>query len=240
MKLDILAFGAHPDDIEMGCGGTLLHQINLGRTVGLVDLTRGELGTRGTIETRKAEAIAAAKLMGAHVRVNLGLSDGLFEENETSIKRIVHVLRQYQPDVVFANALSDRHPDHGRGAQLVARACFLSGLINFKLDVPESTDLVSAWRPKIIYHYIQDHHLIPDIVQDITQYIDQKMDLMYAFGTQFHTPGSNEPETPLTGADFMDYMKSKFSVLGRPTGYTYAEGFNVTRTIGTTDICSLD
>jgi len=240
MKLDILAFGAHPDDVEMGCGGTLLHQIKLGRSVGLVDLTRGELGTRGTPEIRKEEAAEAARLLGASVRVQLGLPDGLFVEDEMALKRIIHVIRQYQPEVIFANAIKDRHPDHGRGAQLVARACFLSGLRKLELEPEDGYELAEAWRPKTVYHYIQDMTLEPDIVQDITPYIDQKMDLMKAYVSQFFQKVSDDPDTPRSGANFMDYMKGKFRVLGRAARYDYAEGFNVSRTIGTQDIFMLE
>ena len=239
MKLDILAFGIHPDDVELGCGGTLLGQIKLGRHVGIVDLTKGELGTRGSATIRKTESTASAKLMGARVRVQLGLPDGFAEIDHEAIMRVIRVIRLYQPDLILANAISDRHPDHGRGAQLVSRVAFLSGLIKIKsVDLDDNPQ--SAWRPKAIYHYIQDHQLAADFVVDISSYMDQKIDLIKCFSSQFYDPDSEEPETPLTGVDFFELIRSKARIYGRPAGYAYAEGYTTNREIGVKDLFHLD
>ncbi len=239
MKLDILAFGIHPDDVELGCSGTLLRQIDLGKTVGLVDLTKGELGTRGSAELRKKESTASAQLMGARVRVQLGLPDGFSEIDHESLMRVIRIIRMYQPDILLANALSDRHPDHAKGAELVSRAAFLSGLIKIHtVDLNDQKQI--PWRPKAIYHYIQDHQLEADFVVDISDYMDKKLELIQCFGSQFYDPESEEPETPLTGVDFFDLIRSKAKIYGRPASYAYAEAYNVTRCIGVRDIFDLD
>jgi N-acetylglucosamine malate deacetylase 1 len=227
MTLDILAFAAHPDDVELACSGTLMKQIDAGFTVGIIDLTQGEMGSRGTIETRYEEAAKSCKIMGVETRVNLKMADSLFEINEANKRLIVEQIRRYQPKMVLANAVMDRHPDHGRASQLVSEACFLSGLRKFHTEW--QGQLQEAHRPDTVYHYIQDYHIKPDIVVDISQYAERKMKAIAAFSTQFYNPESNEPETPISGKDFMDFVESRMNQLGRPIGSQYAEGFTVER-----------
>ena len=242
MKVDILAIGVHPDDIELSCSGTLLRHLDQGKTVGLLDLTRGELGTRGSAEIRDEEAAAAAKLMGASFRLNLKMADGFFAYSKTNLLEIIRVIRSCQPDIVLANALNDRHPDHGRAAKLEADACFYSGLAKIS-TVDAEGNPQERWRPKAVYHYIQDFHLKPDFVVDISPYIDRKFELIYAFRSQFHVPGSNEYHkelnSPISGEDFMEYMRSRAATYGRPSGFKYAEGFNIARTIGVKNLFDL-
>ncbi|MEN0003668.1 MAG: bacillithiol biosynthesis deacetylase BshB1 [Bacteroidota bacterium] len=242
MKVDILAIGVHPDDVELSCSGTLLRHIAQGKIVGLVDLTRGELGTRGTAEIRDQEAQAAAKLMGAAFRVNLGMADGFFQHNPDNIKKIIQVIRTYQPDIILANALGDRHPDHGRAAKLTADACFYAGLVKIP-TYGSNGQLQERWRPKALYHYIQDRNLEPDFVVDITPYIDQKMELVKAFRSQFYVPDAEEYKeelsSPISSKSFMDFLKAKGAAYGRAANFDYAEAFNVDRTIGVTDLFDL-
>lgn len=242
MKVNILAIGAHPDDVELSCSGTLLRHLEQGKTVGLLDLTRGELGTRGSAEIRDQEAANAAKMMGAAFRKNLSLADGFFEHNRENIVKIVEVIRWCQPDIVLANALSDRHPDHGKAAKLVADACFFSGLVKI-VTHDETGNSQGRWRPKAIYHYIQDHNLAPDFVVDIAPYMDKKIELVLAFRSQFYIPGDKEFEkelsSPISGADFVDFLRAKARSYGRTAGFEYAEGFNVARTPGVTNLFDL-
>ncbi len=239
MKVDILAIGAHPDDIELSCAGTLLAEIAKGRTVGLLDLTQGELGTRGSAELRLKEAEEARRLMGAKFRINLGMADGFFRNTEENLKKVIQVIRMAQPSVVLANALTDRHIDHGRGAKLAADACFLSGLR--KIETFDADGKIQEpWRPKAVYHYIQDYTLTPDFVVNITDYIDHKFELIKAFRSQFFDGNSPEPQTPISGEDFFSFLRGRFKTYGRPANYAYAEGYNVARTIGVSDIMSLD
>ncbi len=237
MKLDILAIGVHPDDVELSCSGTCLKHIAMGKKVGLLDLTRGELGTRGSAEIRDDEAAEAARLMGAVCRENLGMADGFFENSKDNKLKIVEAIRKYQPEIVLANALEDRHPDHGRAAQLVNDACFLSGLVK----IPTCTDAgpQEHWRPKAVYHYIQDRNLKPDFVVDITPYMDKKMELIFAFKSQFYNPGSNEPISPISEKSFIDFIKAKNRSFGRSAGVEFAEGFNVARTMGVNSLFDL-
>lgn len=235
MKLDILAIGVHPDDVELSCSGTILRHISLGYKVGLLDLTKGELGTRGNAQIRTAEALASADIMGALVRVQLDLKDGFFTQNEDSLREIIRVLRKYRPDIVFANALDDRHPDHGRAAKLTADACFLSGLIKIE-TIDEQGNMQTAWRPKVVYHYIQDRSLKPDFAVDITAYIDKKFECILAFKSQFFDPLSSEPVTPISSQSFLESVKGKDATYGRYIGVGYAEGFNVGRTIGVNNV----
>lgn len=237
MKVDILAIGIHPDDVELSCAGTLLHHIKLGKKVGLLDLSMGELGTRGDAETRMKEATRASKLLGATVRANLEMADGFFEYDKESLLKIVEILRYLRPDIVLTNAVSDRHPDHGRAAKLTADACFYSGLRRIETEWEEGAQ--AAWRPKAVYHYIQDHNLKPDFVMDITPYIDQKMEVVKAYRSQFYDPDSSEPDTPISGKDFMDFIRSKAAVYGRSAGFTYGEGFTVARTPGVRNLFDL-
>ncbi len=232
MKLDILAIGVHPDDVELSCSGTLLKHIDLGYKVGLCDLTEGELGTRGTRELRKQEAEEARRRMGAMVRENLNLGDGFFRNTQEAQQSIITVLRKYQPDIVLANALEDRHPDHGRAAQLISEACFYSGLRKIE-------DGFDPWRPKAVYHYIQDKNLVPDFVCDISPYIEKKMELIMAFKSQFYDPNAKEPETPISSKNFMDFIKAKNKSMGRSIQAEFAEGFNVGRIPGIENLFDL-
>ena len=229
-NVDILAFAAHPDDLELSASGTLMKHIAEGKKVVIVDLTQGELGSRGTIETRYAEAFDADRIMGISQRVNLKMADGFFEINEVNKRLIIEQIRRFQPKIVLANAISDRHPDHGRGSQLVSEACFLSGLrkVNTKWEGAEQL----AFRPDFVYHYIQDHYLEPDFAIDVTDFVDKKFEAIMAYKTQFHNPNSKEPQTPISGEDFLDFIKGRMLQYGRSIGVKYAEGFQVERTIG--------
>jgi N-acetylglucosamine malate deacetylase 1 len=238
MKLDILAVGVHPDDVELSCAGTLLKHIQLGYKVGLLDLTKGELGTRGSAELRTEEATEASQIMGALVREQLDLEDGFFTQNEENLRKIIKIIRKYCPEIVFANAIDDRHPDHGRAAKLVSDACFLSGLV--KIETLDENNIPQApWRPKSLYHYIQDRALKPDFVVDISAYVDKKFELIMAYKSQFFDPLSTEPKTPISGIDFLDSIKGKDSVYGRYIGVQFAEGFNVEKTIGVQNVFDL-
>ncbi len=223
MKLDILAFAAHPDDIELACSGTLIKHAKLGKKTGIVDLTQGELGTRGSAELRAIEAKKSAEIMGLEYRENLHLGDGYFEINETTLNKIIVEIRKTQPQIVLANAPSDRHPDHGRASELVKRACFLSGLP--KVQTTYNGVNQSAHRPKNVYFYIQDHHIHPDFVIDITDEFEVKMETVKAFSSQFYDPNSKEPETPISTKNFFDFLDARFREFGRIAGVTYAEGF---------------
>ncbi len=227
MKLDILAFAAHPDDVELSASGTVLKHIAAGKKVGIIDLTQGELGSRGTKGTRKKEAAASSEILGLSVRHNLKMADGFFEINEDNKRLIIEQIRKYKPDIILANAISDRHPDHGRAAKLVSEATFLSGLV--KVETKIDGILQEPHRPKAIYHYIQDYYMKPDLVVDVTDYFDQKMQSILAFKTQFFDPKSNEPETPISGKDFLDFIESRMRQFGRPIGAKYGEGFTVER-----------
>lgn len=242
MKIDILAIGVHPDDVELSCSGTLLRHILQGRKVGLLDLTRGELGTRGTAEIRDREAAEAAQLMGALFRKNLNMADGFFSYSEENILKIIPIIREYQPEIVLANALSDRHPDHGRAAKLVADACFYAGLTKIATS-DAAGNQQERWRPKALYHYIQDHYLEPDFVVDITPFMDQKIALVQAFRSQFYIPGDQEYKqemsSPISGQDFIEYLRAKARTCGRPAGFEYAEGYQTARSIGVEDLFHL-
>lgn len=229
MKLDILAFGVHPDDVELSCAGVLLTEKLNGKKTGIIDLTRGELGTRGTAETRKQEADAAAKILQVDIRENLGMADGFFQNDEAHQKQIITALRQYQPEIVLCNAPSDRHPDHGRSAKLVSDAAFLSGLK--KIETFLNGEAQSAWRPKFVFNYIQDKFLQPDFVIDITPVFEQKLDAIKAYGTQFYAQSagdnseSKEPQTYISTPDFLDSVIYRHKWYGKMVGVKYAEGF---------------
>lgn len=240
MKLDILAIGVHPDDIELSCSGTLLRHIDLGYKVGLCDLTMGELGSRGSGPLRLQEAEAARKKMGALVRENLGMKDGFFEHSRTNILAISKVIRKYKPEIVLANAIADRHPDHGRAAKLIAEACFYSGLIKIEQS-DDNNNPLDPWRPRAVYHYVQDRNIEPDFVIDISGYFEKKMDLILTFKSQFFTGESQEgePKTPISGKDFMDYMRAKNKSYGRDINVEYAEAFNLNRLPGVNDLFDL-
>ncbi len=243
MKVDILAIGVHPDDIELCCSGTLLHHIKLGKKIGLLDLTRGELGTRGTPEIRDQEAANSAKLMGALFRENLQMADGFFEYNKENLVKIIQVVRMCQPEIVLANAFSDRHPDHGKAAKLIADACYYSGLLKIPTYAGNG-ETQEHWRPKSVYHYIQDHNLTPDFVVDISLYMDKKIELILSFRSQFFLPEaeeySKELQTPISGKDFFDFLRAKARTYGRPAGFEYAEGYNTSRTPGVNNLFDLE
>lgn len=227
MKIDILAIGVHPDDVELSCSGTLAKEIKAGKTAGILDLTKGELGTRGNAELRSKEANEAAKIMGVSFRKQLDFKDGFFENNEAHQKQIIEVIRLHQPDIILCNAISDRHPDHGRAAKLTADACFYSGLS--KIETTHEGQAQKAWRPKAVYHYIQDHYIHPDFVIDITAQMEIKHKAIMAFSSQFYDPNSKEPVTPISSKEFLDFLNSKMSIWGRAIGVPYAEGFTVNR-----------
>jgi bacillithiol biosynthesis deacetylase BshB1 len=227
MKLDILTIGAHPDDVELGCGATIAKEISLGKKVGIVDLTRGELGTRGSAKIRDQESADSAKILGVQVRENLKFSDGFFTNDMKHQLEVIKMIRKYQPEIVLCNAVQDRHIDHGKGSKLVSDACFLSGLI--KVETVYNGEIQQEWRPKRVYHYIQWENLKPDFVVDVTGFIDIKMDAVKAFSSQFYDPNSKEPISPITSKNFIDSIKYRAKDLGRLIGTEYAEGFTVER-----------
>ncbi|MGB3152510.1 MAG: bacillithiol biosynthesis deacetylase BshB1, partial [Maribacter sp.] len=223
MKLDILIFGAHPDDAELGAGGTIAKEVANGKKVGIIDLTRGELGTRGSAEIRDKEALAAAKILGVIVRENLKFRDGFFTNDEKHQLEIIKMIRKYRPDTVLCNTIDDRHIDHARGSELVSNACFLSGLIKIKTNVEGKTQ--DAWRPKVVYHYIQWKNIEPDFVVDISEFISKKTEAILAYASQFHDPNSKEPETPISSKTFLESIHYRAKDLGRLVGKDYAEGY---------------
>ena len=227
MKLDILAFGAHPDDVELGCGGTLAKEIALGKKVGIVDLTRGELGTRGSAEIRDQEAAAAATILGVSVRENLNMRDGFFVNDEEHQLAVIRMLRKYRPEIVLCNAIDDRHIDHARGSKLVSDACFLSGLK--KIETEYNGEKQEQFRPKIVYHYIQWKNIKPDFVVDVSGYNDKKVQAILAYGSQFYDPNSSEPETPIATKNFLESLNYRSQDLGRLIGTDFAEGFTAER-----------
>lgn len=237
MKLDILAFAAHPDDVELSASGTLLAHIALGKKVGIIDLTRGELGTRGSAELRDLEAAASSKIMGIHVRENLQMRDGFFVKDEAHLLKVITMLRKYKPEIVLCNSEFDRHVDHGRAGDLVHEACFLSGLRKIETQIDGKPQ--EAWRPKAVYHYIQDYYTNPDIIIDITPHMPTKIEAIKAFSSQFFNPDSNEPETPISTADFWHFLDARARQYGRLIDVTYGEGFTVKRPIGTRDLTQL-
>ncbi len=237
MKLDILAIGIHPDDVELSCAGTLLRHIAAGYTVGILDLTEGELGTRGTPELRREEAMKSASILGVSEREIMLLKDGFFTASHAEILEVVKRIRKYQPEIVLCNAITDRHPDHGRASKLISEACFYSGLkkISTQLDGTEQ----KVWRPKAVYHYIQDRQLTPDLVVDVTPFIDKKIEAIQAFSSQFFNPTSQEPITPISSQHFLECVKANMRVLGRDIQVEFAEGFTVERTMGVDDLMKL-
>lgn len=238
MKLDILAITAHPDDVELCCAGTLLSQIALGKKVGIVDLTRGELGTRGTPEGRIQEGLDAARILGVAVRENIGLADGFFKNDEAHQRAIIPFIRKYQPEVVITNAINDRHPDHGRGAALVAEACFYSGLRMIQ-TVDEQGNAQEAWRPRHVFHSIQDRYINPDFIVDITPFHDQKIQAVKAFKSQFHVPeyqGEGEPQSYISTPEFLEFIIARAQEMGHAIGVKYGEGFTTARKLGVRDL----
>ena len=237
MKLDILAIGVHPDDIELGCSGTILKHIAQGKKVGIIDLTKGELGSRGSGELRLIEAANSAKILGVSIRENLGYADGFFVNDKEHQLGIIQILRKYQPDVVLSNAPKDRHPDHGRASQLVSESCFYSGLVRIETEYNGLNQ--ELWRPMAVYNYIQDRFLKPDFVVDVTPFIDQKMESILAFSSQFYNPESELPETPISSKKFFNFIKARMANFGRDINVDYAEAFTVERLIGVEDITLL-
>ncbi|MDA9066459.1 bacillithiol biosynthesis deacetylase BshB1 [bacterium] len=223
MKLDILAFAAHPDDIELACSGTLIKHIKNGSKVGIIDLTEGELGSRGSRELRYEEAANATKIIGNIVRENLNLGDGFFEVEEKSMMKVIEMIRKYQPDIILCNAISDRHPDHGRGSELVKRAAFLSGLLKIETSIDGKSQ--EKWRPKQVFHYIQDEYIEPDFVIDISDEMEGKMKSILAYSSQFFNPESKEPQTPISSQEFMDFLDGRARQFGRTIGAKHGEGF---------------
>lgn len=237
MKLDILVFGAHPDDVELSCGATIAKEISLGRKVGIVDLTRGELGTRGSAELRDEEATNAAKALGVKLRENLRFRDGFFINDEAHQLEVIKMIRKYRPDVVICNAVDDRHIDHGKGSKLVSDASFLSGLI--KINTTVEGVLQEAWRPKQVYHYIQWKNIVPDFVVDVTGFMDKKVESLMAYKSQFYDPASTEPVTPIATKNFKDSILYRAADLGRLINTEYAEGFTVERYVAVNTLADL-
>ena len=235
MKLDILAFGAHPDDVELGAAATIAKEVSLGKKVGIIDLTQGELGTRGSKELRKTEALRAAKILGVTLRENLKFADGFFVNDKHHQLEVIKLIRKYKPEIVLCNAIEDRHIDHGKGSKLVSDACFLSGLE--KIETEFEGEIQKKWRPKLIYHYLQWNNSKPDFVVDISNFMDVKMEAVFAYTSQFYDPKSKEPETPISSKNFTDSVYYRAKDLGRLIGVEYAEGFTVERLIA---IASLD
>lgn len=237
MKIDILAIGAHPDDVELGCSATLAKEINNGKKVGILDLTRGELGTRGTAKIRDKEAYNAAEILGVEFRHNLEFSDGFIVNNEASKLEIVKIIRKYRPEIVLCNAINDRHIDHGMASQLASDACFLSGLQ--KIETILEGNHQKAWRPKYVYHYIQWKNIEPDFVVDVTGFLDKKLEAVFAYESQFHKKEADEPETPITSTNFRDSITYRAQDLGRLIGTEHAEGFTVERYVAVNSLSDL-
>lgn len=237
MKLDILAIGAHPDDVELGCAATLAKEIHHGKKVGILDLTRGELGTRGSAEIRDREAAEAAKVLGVAFRLNLELADGFFVNDTNSQLEIIKILRKYKPDLVLCNALEDRHIDHGKGGRLASDACFLSGLR--KIETHMLGVAQEAWRPKNVYHYIQWKNLEPDVVVDVSGYLDKKLEAVFTYESQFHKKDINEPETPISSTNFRDSITYRAQDMGRLIGVEHGEGFTAERYVAVDSLFKL-
>jgi len=238
-KLDILVFASHPDDAELTCSGTIAKHIQQGRKVGIVDLTKGELGTRGNAEIRAQESAAASKILGITERNNIGLADGFFESDKESCLKIIPYIRYYQPEIILCNSIEDRHPDHGKGSELVSRACFLSGLM--KIETEWKGVKQDAWRPKNVYHYIQDRLLKPDFVVDISAHWETKLACIKAFKSQFYNPDAmdNEPQTYISGKVFFDYLEARAREFGHSIGVEFGEGFTKEKEIGVKDLFDL-
>jgi bacillithiol biosynthesis deacetylase BshB1 len=237
MKLDLLVFAVHPDDAELGCSGTILKHIAAGKKVGIVDLTRGELGTRGTAETRDEEAMASARILGLHSRDNLRFKDGFFKNDEAHQLEVIKMIRKYQPEIVLSNAMNDRHPDHGRAGDLVNDACFLAGLPKVITTLDGQAQLAS--RPRLIFQYIQDRYLQPDVIIDITEHMDAKLASIKAFKTQFYNPDVNEQETYISSPEFFESVIGRAREFGKSIGATYGEGFTSRKLLGVDDLFQL-
>jgi bacillithiol biosynthesis deacetylase BshB1 len=238
MKLDILAIGSHPDDVELGCSGTLIAEIMRGKKAGIIDLTQGELGTRGSIETRYEEAADAARIIGVSIRENLKMRDGFFQNDEEHQLQLIKVLRKFQPEIVIANILEDRHPDHGRGGLLAYDACFFSGLRQVK-TIGDDGQEQEKWRPKMLLHYIQDRFYEPDLIVDISHVWEQRMEAIKAYKTQFLADGSSDPQTYISSPGFMEALSARARLLGKRIGVKYAEGFVSKKSIGVKSLDAL-
>jgi len=237
VKLDILVLAAHPDDGELACSGTILSHVAKGYKVGIIDFTQGELGTRGSAELRLQEAEESAKILGLSVRKNISLRDGFFQNEEKDLLEIIKQIREYQPTIVLANAVEDRHPDHGRASELSERACFLSGLI--KVETKLNGRPQAAWRPSFIYHYIQDRYIKPDFVTDITPYFEKKIEAIKAFKSQFYDPSSASPDTYISSPEFLEFIRARAEEYGHSIGVKYGEGFTTFRKVGVNDLFDL-
>ncbi|WLD24770.1 bacillithiol biosynthesis deacetylase BshB1 [Flavobacterium dauae] len=237
MKLDILAFGAHPDDVELGCGATIAKEISLGKKVGIVDLTRGELGTRGSAEIRDREAAKAAEILGVSVRENLNFRDGFFLNDDAHQLEIIKMIRKYQPEIVLCNAIDDRHIDHGKGSKLVSDACFLAGLRRIETSINGASQ--TEWRPKLVYHYIQWKNIEPDFVVDVSEFMQTKLDAVMAYSSQFYDPNSTEPASPIATKNFTESIEYRAKDLGRLVFADYAEGFTVERYLAVNSLADL-
>ena len=238
MKLDVLAIGVHPDDVELGCSGTLINEIKRGKKAGILDLTEGELGTRGTAQTRYDEAKEAAAIMGVSIRENARMRDGFFKNDEEHQRQLITYLRKYRPEIVFANILEDRHPDHGRAGSLVYDACFLSGLAKIETKDEEGNDQ-EKWRPKYLFHYIQDRFYEPDVIIDISDSWEQRMESVKAYKTQFHSRDTKGPQTYISSPEFLEAIISRARLLGKRIGVPYAEGFLSKKNIGIKNLDAL-
>ena len=236
-KLDVLVFAAHPDDAELGCYGTIAAQIAQGNKVGIVDFTQGEMGTRGTPELRLQEAEDAAKILGLAARENMGFQDVFFKDDEEHQLKLIQVIRKYQPEIVLANAINDRHPDHGKGSSLASKACFMSGLT--KIETFQDRVMQSPWRPKFVYHYIQNNYIEPDFIVDISDFWEIKIKSIAAFGSQFYNPKSQEPASFISSSEFLPFIESRARELGHRINTKYGEGFTVERFIGVSNLFDL-
>jgi bacillithiol biosynthesis deacetylase BshB1 len=240
MKLDILAIGVHPDDVELGCSGTIINEISNGKKVGVLDLTQGELGSRGNIESRYEEAAKASIIMGVHIRENLKMRDGFFKNDEEHQRKLIAAIRKYQPEIIITNSLSDRHPDHGRAARLTTDSCFLSGLKRVETKNEQGDDQ-EPWRPKYVFHYIQDRYHEPDFIIDITEVFEQRMEAVKAYTTQFYNPDNEDdgPQTYISTEAFLESIIARARVIGKKIGVQYAEGFNTEKRLGIKNFDSL-
>ena len=238
MKLDVLAIGVHPDDVELGCSGTLINEVRRGKKVGVVDLTEGELGTRGTVETRYEEAKEAARIIGAVVRENLKMRDGFFRNDEAHQLQLIQVIRKYQPEIIIGNILEDRHPDHGRAGQLIYDSCFLSGLKQIKTTGEDGKEQ-ERWRPKQLLHYLQDRFYEPDVILDITEVWQQRLNSIKAYRTQFFNPDSKEDQTYISSPEFLESVIARARLLGKRIGVQFAEGFISKKSIGIKNLDAL-
>ena len=237
MKLDILVLAVHPDDAELGCSGTIARHIAAGKKVGIVDFTRGELGTRGTAETRDEEAADSARILGLHARENLRFKDAFFKNDEAHQREVIKMIRKYQPEIVLSNALHDRHPDHARAGDLANDACFLAGLSKIETELEGVKQ--EAWRPRLLFQYIQDNYIQPDIIVDITDFIDIKVASIKAFKTQFYNPDHQEAETYISSPEFFESVLGRAREYGKSIGATFAEGFTSRKLLGVDDLFNL-